>query len=812
MIRQSFNSGWTAGAATTGFAAALGGGGEDSAEVTLPHDVVRDLPRDPNASDGANNGYFPGGYFRYAKTFDVHTDYRHKVVLVEFEGVYRDAVVYVNGEFAAQRPSGYSGFSVEMTPFLRYGQANTITVDMRADRDSRWYTGAGIYRNTHLLIADPVHILADGVRITTPDIEADLAVVNVDVTVHNEERLTRTVRVNVDISGADGAGAAAGAVPLTLLPGTTATARLRLYVQDPSLWNVDAPHVYTARTILVESDETLDSDTTTFGIRRLQLDPFHGLRINGETVKLRGACIHHDNGPLGAATISRADERRIEILKDAGFNAVRSSHNTLSRAALDACDRLGMLVMDESFDVWTEPKTAFDYSLAFPQWWERDIEAMVAKDFNHPSVVMYSIGNEIFENGSGIGATWGRRLAAKVRELDSTRFVTTAVNGLVAALDELPAVMGDSHDSGAPADVNSLMAAMGDVMNEFGASQLVSQKTEETHAALDIAGLNYADRRYVADRTDYPNRIIVGTETFPGHIDVLWHLVKQNSHVLGDFTWTGWDYLGEAGLGRTDYPDENYASTGVLAPYPALTAGCADIDITGFRKPISYYRETVYGLRQTPYIAVHRPEFHGRETVKTSWSWADAVSSWSFDVSVGSPVTIDVYSDADEVELTIDGQSVARVRVGQDKAYTARFEYTYQPGDLTAIAYCDGLETGRSSLSTAGATTDVRLIADRDQIRSDDTDLAYVTIELHDGAGNVVTHRDRPVAVEVSGPAVLAGLGTGRSITEERFGDSTCTTFDGRAMAIIRPTAAGKIALLVRADGCAPATTTIQAH
>src|SRR4051794_1560551 len=678
MIRRSFNSDWTAGAALTGFQS-IAASAAAKPTVTLPYDVIRDLPRSPDSPEGSHTGYFPGGFFEYAKTFDVPEEYREKCVTFEFEGVYRDAVVSINGEFAAQRPSGYTNFYVKADPFLRYGEANTIAVRARTHKDSRWYTGAGIYRDTRIIVADQIHVAIDGLRITTPDVDAERAVVAVAATVENETRATRTVRISTRLLDAGGAVAADGSAVVTLLPRASQVVRLRLYVPAPALWSVDTPNLYAAETTVGDGERLLDEERTTFGIRRLQLDPQRGLRINGETVDLRGACIHHDNGLLGSAAIARAEERRIEILKAAGFNAIRSAHNPISKAALDACDRVGMLVMDELADVWTEPKSPFDYSLAFPEWWERDLAAMVAKDFNHPSVIMYSIGNEIFETGRPIGSVWGRRLAEKVRSLDDGRFVTNGINGLIAVLDRLEDLMGGAADEGG--DVNTMIASMGEVMQQVGASDEVTRATEESHSMLDVAGLNYADARYVPDRDAFPNRIIVGTETFPGHIDELWRLVRENPHVIGDFTWTGWDYLGEAGIGRVDHPDEGYVPTGIAAPSPWLTAWCGDIDITGHRRPVSYYRETVFGLRHEPYIAVHRPQFHGRSTFQTPWSWTDSLSSWSWDVPPGSPATVDVYSDADEVELLANGRSVGRAAVGDEKPFLARFEVAYEPGE-----------------------------------------------------------------------------------------------------------------------------------
>jgi beta-galactosidase len=394
-------------------------------------------------------------------------------------------------------------------------------------------------------------VALDGVRITTPDIDPERAIVAVATTVENETRFTRTVRLDTRVVDPHGTVAASGSAPLTLLPNSTAVSRVRLAVRNAQLWSPDSPALYEINTTVADGD-VLDREHNLFGIRRLQLDPEHGLRINGEPVNLRGACVHHDAGALGAAAISRAEVRRVEILKEAGFNAIRSAHNPISRATLQACDRLGVLVMDELTDVWTEAKSPFDYTLSFPEWWERDLEAMVAKDFNHPSVIMYSIGNEIFEVGTPIGSTWGRKLAEKVRSLDDTRFVTNAINGMVAVIDRLGEVLGGQADE--PQDVNTMIATLGDAMNQLSASEPVTEATEESAAMLDVVGFNYGDSRHEPDTLRFPNRVIVGSETFPGHIDELWRLVRANPHVIGDFTWTGWDYLGEAGLGRVDYP------------------------------------------------------------------------------------------------------------------------------------------------------------------------------------------------------------------------------------------------------------------
>ena len=811
MIRVPFTDDWTVGPKRGAFESSDAATGPRA--VTLPHDAQRDRPRSADSDQGVHAAYHEAGVFEYAKTFDVPAHWRDKTVIIEFEGVYRDAVVFVNGEFAAHQPNGYAAFSVVLDPFLRFGAENRITVEARAHKDSRWYTGAGIYRPVHLLIADPVHIALDGTRITTPDIDADHAVAAIATTVANASRHTATARLAWSVTGPEGHVIGAASAPVTVLPGDSSTARVRLSVPAPRLWHPDSPELYAVTATLTDIDGAdLDAETTRFGIRRLQLDTVHGLRINGRPVNLRGACVHHDNGPLGAATIGAAEDRRVRLLKAAGFNALRSAHNPMSRAMLDACDHYGVVVMDELTDVWTRSKTGFDSSIAFPEHWQQDVADLVAKDVNHPSVIMYSIGNEILELATPIGSTWSRRLAEEIRSLDDTRFVTNGINGIIANLDRMKdAIEGSDPQSTLDAsDPNTMMANMGEQMSLMNASTLVTESTEESASVLDVVGFNYADSRYELDAELFPHRVIVGSETFPERIDRMWELVTRLPHVIGDFTWTGWDYIGEAGIGRVDYTDvEGYTPTGTSGPYPYLLAECGDIDITGFRRAVSFYREIVFGLRSAPYIAVHRPQHHGRPAFLTPWSWPDAIASWTWGVEPGAPVRVDVYSDAEEIELQVDGETLATAPVGEVKAFVAPFEIAYRPGELVAIARRDGAETGRHTLRTASGDIGLSVTAERTRIAADPDDLAFVEIALTDAAGTTAGDADRLVRVSVDGPGVLAGIGTGRARTEESFGATQVTTYDGRALAIVRPIAAGEITVSVTADGMDDASLTI---
>lgn len=800
MIRTSFNDGWTVGPKVGVFGAPAGA--PPRRTITLPHDGVRDLERSADAAGGSHRAYYPDAHLSYEKTFAVPEEWRDKVVRLEFEAVYRDAQVYVNGDFVTHRPDGYTAFEVDLGPYLKYGEDNSIRVEARSHEDSRWYSGGGIYRDVWLFVADPVHVALHGVRVSTPDVDAERAVVVARVAVVNETRHTRTTRVTTVISGPDGAEVARETAPLTLLPGESGFAHHRHYVRRPALWDLDAPHLHRIVTTLESDDGSRDEEVTTFGIRTLQLDPFRGLRINGKTIKLRGGCIHHDNGPLGSAAIGRAEERRVQILKEAGYNAVRSAHNAISRAFLDACDRLGMLVWDELSDVWTESKTGFDQSIDFPDWWERDLEALVAKDFNHPSVILYSIGNEIPEVGRPLGSRWGRMLAEKVRELDGTRFVTNAINAMVAAMDSFSAAASDE-----PFDVNAFIDQTAELMNHSSSLQPIVDRLEESYSVLDVGGVNYAESRYDYNVEHLPERITVGSETFPSALDRLWAAVQKHPQVIGDFAWTAWEYLGETGVGRLVYEGD---PGGFAAPFPALVSGSGTIDITGRPRPIAQWRKTVWGLRETPFIAVQRPQRHGSPVKIGPWSWDDVLDSWSWAVEPGAPVRVDVYSDADEVELLIDGSTVGRERVGTDKAFIARFETHYRPGELTAVAYRDGTETGRTTLRSAGSSRRIEARADRTELTFDTAALVYIDLALTDDAGVVVNDETVPISIEVEGAATLAGFASARPDATDPFDAHTVSTYDGRALAVVRPTGAGTIVVTASAPGVATERLEIQ--
>ncbi len=800
MIRKTFNPGW--------YVRKEGQPGPGLGPLTLPHDAMIAEQRGPGVKNGHNSGYFPGGIYHYRKSFAVPPEWRTKTVFFEFEGVYMNSEVRLNGQLIGGRPSCYANFYVAAECHLRFGQENLLEVSAHNEREpnSRWYTGSGIYRNVNLLLGGRVHILPDGFKLTAREIQPERTLVEAALALANQGVESRTVRVAVDLRAPDGALAARQETGAILRPGESVGLRLALAVENPELWSPEQPSLYTCRVQVLAGEEAIDEAEETIGLRTLELDARRGLRINGRELKLRGACIHHDNGVIGSCTLEDAEERRVRILKASGFNAIRSAHNPLSRAMLAACDRLGMLVVDELTDVWLTPKTAQDGAQYFREWWQRDLEAMVAKDYNHPCVILYSTGNEIPGISTPEGLDWNRRLAEKVRELDATRFVIHSINGwhlLTAAL------AGKSRSVGAPEDdprratsgfTNPLMRLVNRFMDQVLALPWVDWGSREVFAALDVAGYNYMSGRYALDGKRYPQRVICGSESFPPEIARNWRRVKAMPHVIGDFSWTGWDYLGEAGLCTWQY-GRNQAK---YKPYPCLLADSAIIDITGHRQAQSYLHEIVWGLRQEPYLAVRPLNHAGEPLSKSVWRGTDAIPSWTWPGCESRRAEVEVYADAEEVELRLNDRTIGRKPAGERCGFKASFRVPYQPGELCAIAYGrDGQEIGRTVLRTAGPELRLHVQAERTAMSANGADLAYLNITLGDAEGIVNPLADRPVRVKVEGAGTLLGFGSANPLSTERFTDGEYTTYQGRALAVVRAgLEEGRVKITFSAQGC----------
>lgn len=739
-------------------------------QLDLPHDWSIELPRAAANLSQASGGYFQNGRGVYYKAFTAPEEWRDKKVLLEFEGAYMNTEVRLNEHYVARHPYGYTSFVVDLTDFLRIGEQNEllVTVDNAAEPNSRWYSGAGIYRPVHLIVAERLHIQHWGVYVTTPTVTAEAATVRVSTRVENEGTAPRQTVLRARVLTPAGALAASAESTARVADGYMHEFTSELRVVAPALWSVETPDLYRLEVELLADGEVVDTDSTLFGIRTIEFDAERGFRLNGKPVLLKGGCVHHDNGVLGATVYARAEERKVEIHKASGYNAIRCAHNPPSPAFLEACDRLGMLVIDEAFDCWREGKNPYDYHVAFDDWWQRDIDSMLLRDRNHPSVILWSIGNEVHErDGRGKGAEIAMMLAGRVRELDPTRPVTAAICG---------------------------------VWDQSG--RRTWQDTDVVFAALDVGGYNYQWANYRLDHASHPERMMIGTESFPMEALDNWNLVESESYVLGDFVWTSLDYLGEAGIGRTKFEaGEEYG----LGDYPWNQANCGDLDLCGFKRPQSYYRDIVWNVGTKLYVAVHDPVPEGKTGTITRWGWPEVWPNWTWPGREGQTFKVDVYSACEQVELFLNGRSLGVQPASKEERYTASFEVPYEPGELKAVGLNGGKVAAEALVQTRSEPAAVRLNADRARLRGQD-DLAYVTVEIVDAAGRVHPAADRVVYFTVQGAGTIAAVGSANPATEESYRGNQRATYRGRALVVVKAGGqAGEIRLRAQADGLAAA-------
>ena len=789
MLRKKFNTGWRYRSI-----------GNDRAtdtwkEVLLPHDAVIGSVRDPSQVNGMKKAFFPNGAWEYVNVFVPPEEWKGKEVFLEFEGVQNHALVYVNGNCAASHAYGYTEFTVPLSRYLRFGEKNFVRVVCSTHDDSRWYNGGGIYRKVNLLVGGSFRFLNNGLKIGTLSADEREAVLELSVSLSSAEK---------------------GEVRFVLSRGGEVAARetvficgegkFRLALCSPALWDDEHPVLYTCHAELWRNGEFFDAVEERFGIRTLSVSAEEGLRVNGKRVLLRGACIHHDNGVLGVRTFEEAEYRRVRILKEAGFNAIRSAHHPASRALLAACDELGVYVMDEAFDMWEVSKSVDDYARDFHLNWRGDVRAMVEKDFDHPSVILYSIGNEIPDLATSSGVERAEAIAREVRRLDASRFTTVAINGVMEMIYLMAnaSILGEKIEAQKEAerrkDVNEAMAEMADHAHSYNERLWMDEAIRGGCDAVDIAGYNYMPDRYLSDIRKYPGRVIVGSETYAKDIPMMWEHIQRRNNVIGDFTWTGWDYLGEAGIGGVSYEPIGRIH-GFYAVCPYLTANCGDIDITGFRMPQSYYREIVFGLRKEPFLSVHEPSRAGEKEYLTPWSWGNAYESWSFPGYEGVPLTVDVYGRG-EVELFLNGRSVGKRDCG--KNFRTSFDVPFEAGTLEAVCTEDGKEY-RHILRSAGEECVIGLFP---EAGAQQDGLLFVRVALTDGAGNVHFLKDRPVKLEVAGGRLL-GFGSGAYSTEENFCSDTHTTYHGRAFAVILAEAE-EVCVTARAEGTEQTSVTVK--
>src|SRR5690349_8676457 len=750
-------------------------------QLNLPHDWSIEGEFSENAPSGTGGGALPGGLGWYRKTFTIPTTAKGKQIFIEFDGVYRNSEVWINGHYLGKRPYGYSTFEYELTPYLNFGaKSNTISVkvDNSQQPNSRWYSGSGIYRNVWLTTLDPVHVEHWGTYVTTPEVNSESATVVFRTQVQNGSKSAVPVNLTTIIQDANGREVARHSEKNVTAKDQHATLTQTLKVSSPMLWSDDRPYVYKVVSQLRQGAKVVDVYETPLGIRTFHFNVDKGFFLNGKSVKIRGVCDHHDLGSLGAAVNTRAIERQLEMLKQMGVNGIRTSHNPPAPELLDLADRMGFIVMDEAFDMWKIEKTTYDYHLDWDEWHKRDLEDMVLRDRNHPSVIIWSIGNEVMEqwNNNPAGGTIARELKAIVRNLDPTRPITSATNGV-------------SRDN--------------KVIMEGG---------------LDLVGTNYAHRKLPEFAKMFPGRAIIGAETNSSlHMrgsyampsdeilrwprdekDILklsptyecssydnstanwgsaheetWKLVKNHDFFSGMYIWTGWDYIGEP----TPFP------------WPAVSSYFGIIDLAGFPKDAYYFYQSEWTDKPTLHILPH-------------WNWKP-----------GEKVDVVAYfNHADEVELFLNGRSQGTKRKQNGEMHVF-WRLPFEPGVLKAVSRKNGRVVLTDEVRTAEAPARIVLTPDRGTVKANGADLSLVTVKVVDKNGTVVPAADNLIKFDVSGPGAIAGVGNGNQISHEPFKASQRKAFHGMALAIVQAKhRAGQILLKATADKLAPASVVLNAR
>jgi beta-galactosidase len=738
-------------------------------KLNLPHDWSIEGPFD--SSLGSGTGYAPGGIAWYRKHFKLDPAHKDKLVAVEFDGVYNNAEVWINGQFVGRRPYGYSSFYINLSPYLNFGKDENVLavrVDHTRLPDSRWYTGSGIYRHVRLRIYDKLHVGRWGTFVSTPQIKLstsgtkdDVATVRIETTVENNTGSKKGLSLQSEVLDPDGRFVDSRTSLVTVDNGSRQTFVQQILVDRAKLWSLESPQLYTLNTSLSVGAKVVDGTSTPFGIRSAKFEPDKGFTLNGKSLKIKGVCIHHDAGCLGAAVPEKVLERRLRLLQDLGVNAIRTSHNPPAPELLDLCDRLGLLVMDEAFDEFTPGKnkwvagwntglpSRFGYSEFFDQWANDDIRDMILRDRNHPCVVIWSIGNEIdyandpfshpvldkeYKPGNPSAEDMvkcARPLIAAVKELDSTRPVTAALANV----------------------------AMSDAV---GFCDL-----------LDIAGYNYQEQRYADDHKKYAKRVIIGSENY--HTFAAWVAVRDNQYISGQFLWTGVDYLGEAGR------------------WPNRGADFGLLDLCGFKKPSGWFRQSLWTDKPMVYICASAGGGDNKRHPKPEEHW-----NWS----KGQTVAVFCYTNCPEVQLSLNGKSVGTKKLKEATDGVLTWQIPYEPGRLAANGLVDGKTACQYNLITAGKAGKIRLNSDTTELIADGKGICHLIFEIVDANGVLVPDAANELKFEISGPAAVIGIGNGALNDIESCKDLAHKAFQGRGLAIIQSqNAAGKISIKVSSPG-----------
>jgi beta-galactosidase len=740
--------------------------------VTLPHDWSIEQHIDPAATTGGPGGYYPTGIGCYRYAFTAPPAWRGKQVQVEFEGVYMDADIYLNGQKLYFHPYGYTSFFVNLTPALQIGSnLLAVRVDNSRQKNTRFYSGSGINRHVWLEVTNPVHVANWGAFVATTKAGDGAATLQVHTGLQNDSDEAVKGEIESDVIDPQGHTVAKSTAEMDLPAKGEKEAQENIDVANPALWFPETPQLYRLVSRVRVEGREVDNVTTSFGIRKLAWSVTDGFTINGRSYKMKGGCVHQDNGVLGACAFDRAEERKVQILKAAGYNAIRTAHNPPSPSILAACDRLGMMVMDESFDCWGAGKNKQDYSVYFKDWWQTDLTSMIMRDRNHPSVVIWSIGNEVPDVFGNNWAFYAPEMAGLIRSLDSTRPVTNAVVGWPVGSKPGP----------------------NDAVNRKNADDLV-------WGSEDIVGTNYRLGQHLKEHDRHPDRILISTESYPPlgmPKDVLSH-----SFVVGDFVWTAMEYLGESGLGRWFFegdPTEALEPVTAQHPKPGPVGNQSDknypwhgspsgnIDLIGNRKTASHQWNISWDAGEKLYLAVRQPT-GGKKIIVTGWGWSPLWDSWTWPGCEGQKLEVQVYSRYPNVRLYLNDQLLGEHGLSQDGRFETDYQVPYTPGVLKAVGVQDGQEVESCQLHTTGDAARVRLTPDLTSITADGQGLSFVKVEVVDKDGNIQPNADQSITFVLTGPGTIAGLGNADLKDPTPYQGTQCRVFHGRALVVLRST------------------------
>lgn len=760
----------------------------ERSSVNLPHDAMYAQERDSTEQLSYATAYLPGDFYHYEKTIEVSAEMAQSHVVLQFEGVYRNPQVFINDQLAGGTAYGYIPFEICADGLLHKG-TNTIRIDADNSKipNSRWYSGGGVYRPIHITVQQPDAYI-EKVTVETKSIHP--AVIEVKVAHHGGH-----ARITILLNGKN-VGKCEGDSGL-------------LEVPDAKLWSAESPTLYEARIELLKDGKVVETRSERFGIRTLAWNGHDGLLINGEHTLLRGGCLHHDNGILSACEYDEAALRKVSILKQYGFNAIRSAHNPISPAMLRACDSLGMYVMDELWDMWYSSKNSEDYAKDFMDNWQQDITSLVNRDYNHPSVIMYSIGNEVVEPSSAEGQNVEQQLVDKLHALDPVRPVTCGMNLVIQLMN---AAMGINLTQSSDSDGSKTTKMSSEEFNMMASTQAqrmmegvkrpeIDQICSPGLDMLDIAGYNYGSLRAEIDTQLHPERVQVGTETYPQDLPRNWQLVERLPQLIGDFMWTAWDHIGEMGIGAWYYSNEEAS---FRKPYPWLLSGAGALDLLGNPTGEALWAKAVWLKTDEPYIAVC--PLMDKPLIKSMWRGDNAVPSWSWPGQEGKPGTVEVFTSAPKCRLYLNDSLIGEQEVVDCRA---TFDVNYQPGMLRAVTISADGKEHTATLSSATGQKQIIARAEKDSYRVGE--LIFVNIALTGENGEVIANKDEQLTATVEGGELVA-FGSAQPCTRERFDTGVYTTYYGLAQAVIRASEPGEVTLTLHASDGLTGQTFIQVH